>query len=92
MLTFDKIGSCVTSDIFNFLDINHYYIKNGNTAINIENIINEASLNIPPNYIIADNNYGKKMVEKALNHNPLFLPLVNNHLPSKAVSFFTGID
>ena len=64
--TFTKFGSCVTSDCFNFMDINQLYPSYTHTGIPISNILDEANINILEEDIIADNFFWKKM--------PRFLP------------------
>lgn len=39
MVTFTKFGSCVTSDIFNFMNISDYYPKHTHTGINIGTVV-----------------------------------------------------
>ena len=70
MVSFTKFGSCVTRDIFNFLDYERYNI-NSNIMINVVTLLDKACLNIDDKYIVADSNYEKKVVKSYFNNNLL---------------------
>ena len=44
MVTFTKFGSCVTSDVFNFMNISNYYPKHIYTGINIATAVHKADI------------------------------------------------
>lgn len=46
MVTFTKFGSCVTSDVFNFMNISNYYPKHIYTGINIATAVHKADIPI----------------------------------------------
>lgn len=75
--TFTKFGSCVTSDCFNFMDINQLYPSYTHTGIPISNILDEANINILEEDIIADNFFGKKMLQTIFKHEPFSKYLEN---------------
>lgn len=77
MKTFTKFGSCVTSDCFNFMDINQLYPSYTHTGIPISNILDEANINILEEDIIADNFFWKKMLQTIFKHEPFSKYLEN---------------
>ena len=68
MKTFTKFGSCVVSDIFNWLNINNYYVKHNHTGFNVESLIKEVSFNIDEDKLVAETNYALKMLKMTFNH------------------------
>ena len=47
MVTFTKFGSCVTSDVFNFMNISNYYPKHIYTGINIATAVHKVHMAHP---------------------------------------------
>lgn len=68
MVTFTKFGSCVTTDIFNFLNISRYYPKNIYTGINIDTAISEADISVPEDCIVAESGFWVKMQKYCFQH------------------------
>lgn len=60
MVTFTKFGSCVTSDVFNFMNISNYYPKHIYTAINIATAVHKADIPILEEDLVAENGFWEK--------------------------------
>ena len=70
MITFTKFGSCVTSDIFNFMNISNYYPQYTHTGINIRTAVYEADIPILEKDIVAENGFGIRMQKYCFQHKP----------------------
>lgn len=68
MVTFTKFGSCVSSDLFNFIDIGMYKLIHTYTAINIASLSESTNIEISDKDICADNNFWKKMQKFCFKH------------------------
>lgn len=72
MVTFTKFGSCVSTDIFNFMNISNYYPLYTHTGINIGTSVHRADIPVLDKSIIADNSFGKRMQKYCFSHAPLY--------------------
>lgn len=68
MVTFTKFDSCVTTDIFNFLNTSRYYPENIYTGINIDTAISEADISVPEDCIVAESGFWVKMQKYCFHH------------------------
>lgn len=72
MVTFTKIGSCVSSDIFNFMNISKYYPLYAHTGIGISTYIHKADIPVLDKDIIAENAFWRRMQKYCFSHTPLY--------------------
>ena len=71
MVTFTKFGSCVTSDVFNFMNISNYYPKHIYTGINIATAVHKADIPILEEDLVAENGFWEKMQKYCFSHEAL---------------------
>ena len=82
MVTFTKFGSCVTSDVFNFMNISNYYPKHIYTGINIATAVHKADIPILEEDLVAENGFWEKMQKYCISHEAL------DDFPKKGMSNF----
>lgn len=73
MVTFTKFGSCVTSDIFNFMNISDYYPKHTHTGINIGTVVHKSEIPVLEKDIVAESSFGKECKNIVFNMNYLMI-------------------
>ena len=77
MVTFTKFGSCVTTDLFNFLNMSKYYPQYVYTGINIDTALSQADISVPEECIVAESGFWIKMQKYCFHHEP-FDNLIKN--------------